>query len=67
MKLNLKHWRYKCEMEQDEFAEYLQINQSQISRWEHGKQIPKADSLYKVWSKLKLKFPDIHMEDLFNP
>lgn len=60
----LKHWRHRCEMNQKGFAAFLGLHPSTISRYENHEVEPDTPALYKMWQKLKTKFPDLHMEDL---
>ena len=65
----LKYWRHQLMMNVSEYADFLEVHQSQISRWEKanqtGKAMPSAETLYRVFKKLQTHFPDIHMEELF--
>lgn len=65
----LKYWRHQLMMNVSEYAEFLGVHQSQVSRWEKSnetnKSKPSAETLYRIFVSLRTRFPDMHMEDLF--
>jgi DNA-binding XRE family transcriptional regulator len=50
-----------------EMAAFLEVNYQQYVDWENHKGEPNTDSLYKLWLKLKEKFPDMNLQDLLEP
>ena len=54
-------------MDQNDFAEFLGINYSQYNRMEkHPERFnPNKDTTWAIWLRLKERFPDIHIEDLW--
>lgn len=67
MRNRLKHWRHRKEMDQTEFAEYLGVRPGQINQWEHHKKQQSLETLWAIYNKLKIDFPEIHLEDLLGP
>ena len=61
---NIKYWRHKLQMTQTEFAEYFNIAQSTISKWESGMCNLDLDSAVELFFKLRITFPEIHLEDI---
>lgn len=57
----LKSIRHKHEMNQREFAQLLEIDPAQLSRWERQQQQPVVESAFKICKKL-----NITMEQLFD-
>lgn len=60
----LKYWRIRMKMTQGEFAGFTGFTQSNISHWE-GNRVLSPDNAMQIMKKLKVVFPDIHMEDLY--
>ncbi len=63
----LKHWRFKFEMKQTEFAVFLSLNYSQYNRYEKNpdKYSPDSETMWKIWKRIKSRFPDAHLEDMW--
>ena len=55
----LKYWRHQKMMNQKEFAAFLEINQSQISRWELQKEQPSLESAFRISKKLQVLIEDL--------
>ena len=64
MKNRLKEYRQKLNMTQGEMAVFLGANREQVNRWENQRLQPDIETLFKIWKKLKAKFPDINLQDL---
>lgn len=57
----LKYWRHQKMMNQKQFAEFLEIHQSQVSRWELQKDNPSLETAFRISKKL-----NVSIEDLFD-
>jgi len=65
-KNRLKEIRLKCQMNQKDFAELLDMDQGQLSRYENQKAQPQDKTCFeKILPRLKRKFPRIDYEDLW--
>ncbi len=60
IKNRLKSIRFKYEMNQGEFADYLGIRQNQYNRYERQKGKPTLDIALKIAQKLNM-----HVDDIF--
>lgn len=58
--MNIKKYRLKRLMSQDELAEKMEVSQSTISMWENGGANPRADKIQKIAEVL-----DCTIDDLF--
>lgn len=61
---NLKYIREKLKLSKNAFAEKLNINVSNISRWENAKNGMSLDTAYTISEKLGLPLPDLIGKDL---
>lgn len=55
----LKSWRYKHEMTQKEFAEYLGVKYSHYNKWENNRMQPELENVYNLLEKLNCTFQDL--------
>lgn len=70
---NLQYWRlqYAAKIGQDvnkkDMAAFYHIQYTQYFRYEANpdKYIPSGTTLFDIWQKLRILFPDINMQDLF--
>ena len=68
MRNRLKYYRHLLQFdEQKDFAEFLGFSAWSVNRWEGQKTQPDAESLYKIFLRLRERIPDVHMEDLISP
>lgn len=49
---------------QKEMAEFLDVNYRQLSKWESQEQQPTTDTLVRLWLRLKIKLPQLNLQDL---
>lgn len=61
---NLKFIREKLKLSQNMFAEMLEINVSNISRWENNINGMSLETAYLISKKLKIPLPDLIGKDL---
>lgn len=61
---NLKYIREKLKMSKNAFAEKLDINVSNISRWENKKNGMSLDTALDISEKLHIPLPDLIGNDL---
>ncbi|HIQ91046.1 MAG TPA: helix-turn-helix domain-containing protein [Candidatus Coprosoma intestinipullorum] len=61
---NLKYIRKQLKLSQNAFAEKLNINVSNISRWENSKNGMSLDTAYNISEKLGVSLPDLVGKDL---
>ncbi|MFA4835468.1 MAG: helix-turn-helix transcriptional regulator [Dehalococcoidia bacterium] len=55
----LRELRDKMFLTQEELAEMVGVNMLAVSRWEHGKQRPRAKTIRKLAKALKVNPKDI--------
>lgn len=67
IKNRLKHWRHKFEMDQTEFALFLELDRTHYNRMEKHpeKHNPNTETMCRIWLKIKERFPDCHLEDMW--
>lgn len=51
-------------MERDEFAKLIGISYNQYTKYENNKVQPSIDNLWDIWERLRIKFPEINLQDL---
>lgn len=62
----LRSLRLKCKMNQKDFAELLDMDQAQLSRYERQVAQPQDKTCFeKILPRLKKKFPRIEYDDLW--
>lgn len=61
---NLKYLRKQLNLSQNSFAEKLNINVSNISRWENAKNGMSLDTAYTISQKIGIPLPDLIGKDL---
>ena len=59
LKNKLKSWRHKKEMNQTEFAEYLEVDKNLYNRWENQKVQPSLLMALKISNKLSCTVNDL--------
>ena len=65
MRNRLKYWRHQLLFDrQKDFAEWLEVSAYSLNRWEAQATQPDLSSLWKIYKRIKEKFPEIHIEDL---
>lgn len=64
IKNRLKYWRKRLKMTQEEFARFTGFTQSNVSHWE-GNRVLGPENALEIMNKLRVVFPGIHMEDLY--
>ena len=60
----LKHFRHQKEMNQKEFAAFLEFDKSTYSLWERQERQPDWENAFKLKRKLGLKYLDDLMEEV---
>jgi len=67
LKNKIKSWRHKLEIDsQKEFAKILDVDQSQINRWEKQKIQPDLKTAWKIAESLtQITKKKVYIEDLF--
>lgn len=61
---NLKYIRKEMKLSQNSFAEKLDLNVSNISRWENAKNGMSLDTAYEISKKLNISLPELVGKDL---
>lgn len=65
VKNRLKYWRERAGFKyKKHFAEWLGLDHRQYNRYENQRVQPDIETLLYIFGKLKMEFPDIHLEDL---
>ena len=58
VKYTLRQWRQLAGMTQEELANACDTNKDTVSRWERGKQQPRADQIALIEKALSIKWSD---------
>lgn len=61
---NLKYIRKEMKLSQNSFAEKLNLNVSNISRWENAKNGMSLDTAYEISKKINIPLPELIGKDL---
>ena len=61
---NMKYIRKEMKLSQNSFAEKLDLNVSNISRWENAKNGMSLDTAYEISKKLNISLPELVGKDL---
>lgn len=55
----LKHYRHKHEMNQKQFAAYLEVNHRQYNQWELQRNQPDWENAFKICDKLGINLNEL--------
>lgn len=61
---NIKYLRNKKGLGQEELANYLGVAKSQVSKYEKGTSLPRADSLYRIADLFEVTTDDLGNVDM---
>lgn len=59
----IEHMRKQRNMTQSELAQLLGVSQANISQWETGEAMPRADKLPELAKILKCSIDDLYMKN----